>query len=536
MLTFYRINVKNLHKSRLLFSSVLNKHCNMSSSRRLSPKRTSQKNILDASPHTFSESDRTNYGWVVYITDNCKKCVKILSTMNSLKMVYKKIVITNPKKIQEFFNIDKSPPWVFFNGTFFGDYDDFMKHVSALERVNLIDVPSDDTGLSYYPTGTITNAALIYLAEKFPNACALYTNKYDEDQRRYAIVWYSDDKKLDVGRLFPTKLKKCIAKNPRFILIYLMILYDPQNGHANCLIYDTEKKEMERFEPGYAEHTDIDRAILSYFNNKFPGLIEKYYKPIDYWSETRFQEDQELENTDLPNDPGGFCLAWTIWYIDMRLTYPDIPRNELIILATKKIALHPDLYTGYIRNYAAFLRKYMEKLYKAKVQPVITGLVLYSKKNQDVSHFLRILDGFKTEYIHEILPNKINKNFLYYNHIDKLPSLKYNNEDITHVFPENLQNIVPQDRDWFIYVIDSEKYINISNEIYDFIVNNLPDKSQKIKYLIIPVQFNKLFDYLYSSYSNQNLTHIWPKVFKDGVYVGSNMLEIFEFIRKNGSV
>ena len=51
-------------------------------------------------------------------------------------------------------------------------------------------------------------------------------------------------------------------------------------------------------------------------------------------------------------DPGGFCALWSIWYTDMRLTYPHIDRKKLVKKMIKSIKEQNISFRNLIRNYS----------------------------------------------------------------------------------------------------------------------------------------------------------------------------------------
>ena len=123
--------------------------------------------------------------------------------------------------------------------------------------------------------------------------------------------------------------KKCLKKDKRFIMIRLVL---PQ--HANCLIYDKQLKELERYEPHgavyYDIHSkDIDDQIRELFisgDNPIIGDDVTYFSPPDYCP-IGFQE---LTAEHGEGDPGGFCHWWTVYYMDLRLSNPDMNRTRLL--------------------------------------------------------------------------------------------------------------------------------------------------------------------------------------------------------------
>lgn len=467
----------------------------------------------------------SNHGWTVYITPNCDKCSNIIEYMNLHKIIHEIVDITSEITL----DINEPPPWLFYNGKFFGGYKEFMEHVANLDNFDLIKVTSENIDTSYKPYPILLNASMMYLAKKFPDACVLYVDKqkYILKNKPFFLVWDSHENKLYVQHKMLSKFKQCLDKQPSFILVYLQIKDDIQ--HANFLIYDVARRQMERFEPLNPDLVkNVDHAILSYFNKKFPGLIEKYYKPIDYSPEINFQIKQELEKVTNANDPGGFCVAWSIWYADMRMTYPEIPRDRLVEMSLRKFKLHPELLTTYIRKYASFLHNYMNTLYGTQIPPIYTGVILYAKQNQNIEKITRLLDEFRVKYTYIKLPNKISKNFIKHSiGITALPSLVYDDMIIPLELFDHI--ISPLNSDWIMYGLYISEHIYTAPKIRSLIENN----NEQVRTYLYPEFYNNFLDYLLSSYSGRDLTNVWPKIYKNGTYVGNNMFAVSGFIRRN---
>ena len=144
-------------------------------------------------------------------------------------------------------------------------------------------------------------------------------------------------------------------------------------GHANLLLLDTRTGELERFEPHgmkslpmYKEK-ELDTEIGKLFYEKLG--ITKYYKPEHICPGPGPQSKQEKERRaqlkdlkDIIDLKSGTCVAWTMFYGDLRLRNPDIPREEIIELGLKHIHEQPQALTRYIVNFMYFLGEAWLKL------------------------------------------------------------------------------------------------------------------------------------------------------------------------------
>lgn len=218
---------------------------------------------------------------------------------------------------------------------------------------------------------------LLYLLDKHSNTCASLTTNFKEndelenyylslgitnnsqtDYLNFEIVWVYQ--KLFVPRNFQEHIKLCKSyKHIKYILIPLGI--ELHNGsHANYLIYDLKNNEVERFEPNGAHNPYrlnynpdlLDELLEKQFKQVIPNI--KYIRPKDYLPKISFQIFDSIESNKYKRigDPGGFCAVWTIWYVDMRLSNPNIPRKQLVNEIITKIKQHNMSFKNLIRNYS----------------------------------------------------------------------------------------------------------------------------------------------------------------------------------------
>lgn len=228
---------------------------------------------------------------------------------------------------------------------------------------------------------------LIFLLKKHKGVCSALSTDFIENKNlcdfyrsngiiinnkceflNFEIVWlnqtiyFIDD--------FINKLKNCILKKVRFIIIPIGIEMKEGN-HANYIIYDISNNTVERFEP-YGATTPIglnynptllDNILKKYFIEINPNII--YLTPTDFLPKIGFQLFEIYENKfKRIGDPGGFCALWSIWYVDMRLTYRDINTIPLVKILLKSIKTQQLSIKNMIRNYASNIINIRDKILK----------------------------------------------------------------------------------------------------------------------------------------------------------------------------
>lgn len=227
---------------------------------------------------------------------------------------------------------------------------------------------------------------LIYLLRKHPDACSTFSRNFSENKElckfyksigiimntrceflNFEIVWVHH--KLYLVEDFYDNFRRCISRqDKRFVIIPLGIEMR-EGSHANYLLFDKDKNEIERFEPhGYNIPTG-----LNYNPNLLDDVLEKRFKEIDknivyvrpkqYLPRIGFQLLDVYERRKRRiGDPGGFCALWAIWYIDMRLTYKDISRTDLVKNMIGTIKSQNISFKNLIRNYARNILDIRDKI------------------------------------------------------------------------------------------------------------------------------------------------------------------------------
>ena len=111
----------------------------------------------------------------------------------------------------------------------------------------------------------------------------------------------------------------------RYVMLKIDVMITENASHANCALYDRALKRAWRFE-SYGltdlvrDGEDLDTTIAGIFEEVY-GKIE-YFAPSDYLSNIKFQLAGDEDNLAARNigDPGGYCMAWCVWFVDMVCT------------------------------------------------------------------------------------------------------------------------------------------------------------------------------------------------------------------------
>lgn len=191
----------------------------------------------------------------------------------------------------------------------------------------------------------------------------VYNNYFFEIQP-YLIIWHNKDLNY-IHKDFKFLVKKCLASDKiRYIFIKLTLIPSLNSSHANILIYDKNTNVLERFEPyGLIPYLDSDNLnkFIEHMGKDCINPKLKYVKPIDILGPQVISNDGNYNVRKL-GDPGGFCLAWTFWFLETRISNPDIEATELFENMRENIIKSNNvngekLFITFIRNYASDLDK-----------------------------------------------------------------------------------------------------------------------------------------------------------------------------------
>lgn len=179
----------------------------------------------------------------------------------------------------------------------------------------------------------------------------------------YILFWEDKDNYYISDNLFNlinSSIKEYPNKN---IFLYLSIGSPETMLHANIIYIDIKNKQIERFDPyGNIEKNYID-GIDAILGKEFLKLDKFKYVGTSYMGVTSFQTISQ--ETDIHKkkfgDLGGFCLAWCIWFIELRLKNPKIETKILVEKTIKKMIKNKIEFIEFIRNFAASLDKYLRK-------------------------------------------------------------------------------------------------------------------------------------------------------------------------------
>jgi glutaredoxin 3 len=343
----------------------------------------------------------------VVIVKNCTFCKNVKRLLFENGYIFTELEVQDDIKddfllaVAERTNNYKKFPMIFINDKFAGGYNDLLKlftpktHISNSGSALQMAMPSPAQSTNFIGTYEHMYATLLYFKYKFGKITCIHTpRKTIKKEILYNIPYDFDiileinenTKTIDVKHteVIKKSIDKCkkLKKKKEFFIVPLGLEWvNSPIAHSNFVIYNFITHELELFEPHTVneyripEHK-VHSSILNTFTNIFNLPVSKYHKPIDYCPYFGIQTLQYQEKQKISTDPGGFCQAWSTWYVDTRLSNPKKTRKQVIDLALQLLTSNSISFTEFIRSYSAFL----DEIKQAKTTDDIKALIDAQKK------------------------------------------------------------------------------------------------------------------------------------------------------------
>jgi hypothetical protein len=205
----------------------------------------------------------------------------------------------------------------------------------------------------------------------------LFQDDHDSDPHGYGgLKWKSsenfEDGELISSELYDTELANMVGKNNGYIVLQLG-LSSRSGGHQNVIFYNCETKVIYRYEPNGSlvvlclNRPAMDIAIANYFI-RLGYMVNKYLGPADLYNNVAERMHETVVKRE--GDPGGFCMVWCLWFIDVVLGNPHLNLKDIHDLTMSHLSFDNPLmsvrdrynqliqlrdYSNTIRGYSKFL-------------------------------------------------------------------------------------------------------------------------------------------------------------------------------------
>jgi hypothetical protein len=256
-------------------------------------------------------------------------------------------------------------------------------------------------------TASVAGVRQVFLWSKEPEKLTIYL--YEHLYKNYSNVCTIEKYKMDIPMLdsnnslymitetgllknpislkemtvyFNKRLIDCNTK--RFTIIPIGLSTYNTDYHSNVLIYDKSKKTIKHFDPN-GSLFDKYPAVEKNLEKIFKELKIKYLNP-EIVCPVYGPQLLEFSNCIIKNTDGstltnpGFCLLWSLWYIELSLKYPDNDSKKLFEKAIKNLG--PGI-CEFILNLAKIVNNFTESYIIVNADPLPASR--YFKRASDVS-------------------------------------------------------------------------------------------------------------------------------------------------------
>jgi hypothetical protein len=182
---------------------------------------------------------------------------------------------------------------------------------------------------------------------------------------------FIDEPKVLSPNEFKLFLEKIILSCDTYKFLAIPIGFSTtEASHQNILLINFENKMYEIYDP-HGKPTSKYTKNRKFFENVLKDVLSTYtYIDIktlcpeySFQSMENLQESKYLEKLEKKyGREFGFCKAWSAFYLDLRLTYPDIDPYMLQISAINEIGKGD--FTEFIVSYIDFISKQYPEYYK----------------------------------------------------------------------------------------------------------------------------------------------------------------------------
>lgn len=232
------------------------------------------------------------------------------------------------------------------------------------------------------PSETIsTIAALVIIAKHHPKTCVVLPgipkNMMPGNISNKYLLWNSVEKKLYHGEKTKTAIQNCQHKKRVQMILGPILLFDKTKmiSHMMGFILDTKWNEVEIFDPigsflvvsdktndiALSEpYSKLTRTMyqMSYFNSAIRDFfysqlnVQAVYLPYEWCPLLGIQSLEKQEKKKHVKETPGYCMAWVIWWMYKRASYPNEDRYILLEREMKRLRKNTNLLTSYVRSYS----------------------------------------------------------------------------------------------------------------------------------------------------------------------------------------
>ena len=231
----------------------------------------------------------------------------------------------------------------------------------------------------YICNTSIQKLMLIHLLETNKTGCAYDVRKFGfvDVGNKMHIHKLNSKKGQVITSAFIKHIKQQYERCKSMGRLMVMPISIYNNEHANVIIFNPFRNEVERFEP-HGANTHIDGFNDTKVNEQLQQFVDKLdidskfvpshktcpigFKAYQYYDREKRQKGK-FNNVSVL-DPGGYCCAWSFFYSDLRLKYPRMSGADIIRKSIDIIGTNPKTFRSFIHGQVEYLHKLMKRINK----------------------------------------------------------------------------------------------------------------------------------------------------------------------------
>jgi len=219
--------------------------------------------------------------------------------------------------------------------------------------------------INYKGSFLVYNIFYLYLLKKYKSNCTLFSDTLLDNTISGLIVALDittlmarQNELKEQNKEIAEQLSRCIKLNNKIIIIPLTLYKLNSANHKALLIYREKDNVIEYFEPYLASNRTKDfntlvKAQLQLFVYNVSAFIKRQliFKNSNELC-LHINGLQEIEESipRLPNDPGGYCTIWSLFFAELVLSNPNLTTEEILNIIFDKLNKNKN-------DSAIFLRK-----------------------------------------------------------------------------------------------------------------------------------------------------------------------------------
>lgn len=222
----------------------------------------------------------------------------------------------------------------------------------VLPNLRLAEESSDDE-LKENLFGMYFDDIIVKTFKEIKDIC-LFQSKYSTD---YFIEIDFLNFKYRISNTLKDSIEKCKDSERRFYILPIKLIFNYIDAHSNIIIIDNKKKTVEFLEP----HGESIYANLPYNTETYVWQViniiflthqinPRTYKFINVHKNCP-RGLQVIQSESFPNS--GFCLAWSLLFINIKLYNLDVDSNAIIEYLLNSFS--PDDLNTYIKRFVGFV-------------------------------------------------------------------------------------------------------------------------------------------------------------------------------------